>query len=88
VAYAFDCGATTDFSLEVSLLRANKSLPKYKLAPVLYSQHHDYPTTGTSKNVEVSWIDTSHVTVRIAGFEGTPQTKKQDSVQIRLEKLP
>jgi hypothetical protein len=63
VVYNFDCGATTDFSFDVSLLRANEKLPKYKTAKLLYHHYHQVPVPlGNEKNFEVQWLDPVHVT--------------------------
>lgn len=85
--YAFDCGATTDFSLIVSLLDADDSLPKHKTAPVLYSRYHQIPVhSDQGSNFEVSWKSSQEVLVKIAEFDGTPLVK-QDGVIIRFEPL-
>ncbi len=71
VVYKFDCGATTDFSLEVSLLQGSRKLPKYRTANLLYSHYHQRPTNiGAGKNFQVDWIDSSHVVVHVAQFDG------------------
>jgi hypothetical protein len=87
--YNFDCGATTDFSLDVSLLRGDVALPKRRTAKLLYSQYHQKPeANGPNRNFEVVWPDSSHATVRVKGFEGSPITKSEDGVQVRIERLP
>jgi len=89
VVYNFDCGATTSFSLDVSLLRLNQQLPKYRTASLLYDNDRQCPTPyGPDKNFEVQWQDPSHVTVRISGLNNTAKTKHQDGVAVAFENLP
>jgi hypothetical protein len=89
VVYNFDCGATTDFSLDVSLLRADEKLPKYKTAKLLYHHYHQVPVPlGKERNFEVQWLDPSHVTVRVEGLDDTAKSQRQDGVQISFERLP
>jgi hypothetical protein len=83
VVYAFDCGATTDFSLVVSLLGADDHLPKHRTARVLYSHYHQEPSTS---NVRVLWEDSHRVLVKVVGFDGTPLVA-QDDVSVRFEEL-
>jgi hypothetical protein len=88
--YNFDCGATTDFSLDVSLLNARKKVPKYRIPePLLYSNYGQLPQAlGAEKNFNVIWLDATHVTVQIAHYKGEPANRKQDDIEIRLERLP
>jgi hypothetical protein len=81
VIYAFDCGATTDFSLVVSLLDGAEVLPKHRTPNVLYSRYHDEPSPG---EFEVLWQDAHHVTVRLVGYDGEPSAT-EDGVTIRFE---
>jgi hypothetical protein len=83
VVYAFDCGATTDFSLVVSLLGAHDRLPKHRMAPALYSHYHQEPS---GSNIQVIWQDSHDAIVRVEAFDGTP-LKKQDDVSVRFERL-
>lgn len=88
VVYNFDCGATTDFSLDVSLLRANQKLPKYRRADLLYSHYHQRPmSTGVQKNFEILWSDPTHATVRVTDLDGGPKIKHQDGVEISFVSL-
>ena len=82
--YAFDCGATTDFSLVVSLLRADDHVPKHRTARVLYSHYHQGPTPS---NVQVFWRDSNEVLVKVVGFDGAPLVT-QNGVSVRFETLP
>lgn len=82
VVYAFDCGATTDFSLVVSLLGAHDRLPKHRMAPALYSHYHQEPS---GSNIEVIWQDSHDAIVKVEAFDGAP-LKKQDDVSIRFER--
>lgn len=85
VVYAFDCGATTDFSLVVSVLRDGQRLPRHKTALPLYSRYHDCPVaSGPGKNFEVKWIDASRVTVKIAGLEDQMAEKREDGVAVQF----
>ena len=87
VVYAFDCGATTDFSLVVSLLKAQDHLPEHRRAPVLYSHYHQQPiTTWAARNFEVIWQDSHHALVRVEAFDGKPLVQ-QDGVSVRFEPL-
>lgn len=89
VVYNFDCGATTDFSLLVSLLGSKQQLPKNKAANSLYSHYHQLPeANGIRKNFEVQWHDSSHVTVRIASYDGATPIKSQDGVVVSFENWP
>ena len=82
--YSFDCGATTDFSLVVSLLRAGDQVPKHRTARVLYSLYHQKPTRS---NVHVFWRGSAEVLVKVAGFNGAPLVT-HDGVSVRFETLP
>lgn len=87
VVYNFDCGATTDFSLIVSLLDADRRLPKHKALRRLYSHYHQLPiASGSAANFEVIWQDSRHAVVKVKGFDGTPLAE-QDGVSVRFEKL-
>lgn len=89
VVYNFDCGATTDFSLDVSLLRADQELPKYKPSTLLYHRYHQCPTpAGPERNFEVKWEDSRHVTVLVGGLDTAAKTKHQDGVEISFGNLP
>jgi len=88
VVYNFDCGATTDFSLDVSLLHISQRLPKYRTAELLYGHYHQCPTpSGPEKNFEVQWKDPAHVVVRVEGLDNTAKTKKEDGVEVSFENL-
>ena len=87
VVYEFDCGATTDFSLIVSLLGAQEHLPKHRTAPVLYSHYHQQPTISEAgTNFEVIWQDAHHALVKVEAFDGKPLVQ-QDGVSVRFEQL-
>lgn len=81
--YSFDCGATTDFSLVVSLLGAADHVPKHRTARVLYSHYHQEPTPS---DVQVLWRGSKEVLVKVVGFDGAPLVM-QDGVSIRFEAL-
>jgi hypothetical protein len=81
VLYAFDCGATTDFSLIVSLFDSHELLPQHRAKHVLYSRYHDEPSPG---QFEVIWQDAHHALVRLAGYDGRPSVT-EDGVIVRFE---
>lgn len=85
--YGFDCGATTDFSLVVSLLGARDRLPKHRTVSPLYSSYHQEPVaSGSGSNFEVHWQDAHHALVKIEGFTGKPSAQR-DGVSVRFEQL-
>jgi hypothetical protein len=83
VVYNFDCGATTDFSLDVSLLKTNEKLPKHHAAKLIYHRYHQYPTaTGPQKNFDVSWKGPKEVVVQVGrsrGSEHPHPTRRSDN---------
>jgi hypothetical protein len=86
VVYNFDCGATTDFSLNVSLLPADKILPK--AGGNIYSLDHQRPDNRPGfNNFEVYWIDQSHVTVKLVGLGADAKRANLDGVDVSLERL-
>jgi hypothetical protein len=89
VVYNFDCGATTDFSLDVSLLKRNEKLGKHHPAKIIYHHYHQRPmAAGPQQNFDISWQNSNEVVVRVSGFEGHPTTQSQDGVTVRVEQLP
>ena len=87
VVYGFDCGATTDFLLVVSLLGTRDRLPKHRTASPLYSHYHQEPVaSGSGSNFEVIWQDSHNAIVKVEGFDGKPLVE-QDGVTVRFENL-
>ncbi len=88
VVFNFDCGATTDFSLDVSLLKAGQGLPKYKTPRILYGHYRQCPIpAGPQRNFEVEWKDSSHVTVFVEALDATAKTQNQDGVEVSFATL-
>src|SRR6185312_16002147 len=82
VVYAFDCGATTDFSLMVSLFDSHEQFPEHQARHVLYSRYHDEPSPG---EFDVVWRDPHHAVVRLTAYDARPSTT-EDGVTVRFEK--
>jgi hypothetical protein len=81
VVYAFDCGATTDFSLMVSLFNRQEQFPEHRARHVLYSRYHDLPSPD---EFQVIWRDTHHAVVRLTGYDGKPSVT-EDGVTVRFK---
>ena len=77
--YNCDCGALSDFSLNVSLLRANERLPKHKPAKLLYRLYHRLPS-----DFDVKWTDDQHVLVRVPDMKDRAAVREEEGVEVRF----
>jgi hypothetical protein len=61
LVYSSDYGATTDFSLNVSLPGGSDAVLRYRAAQLRYHRYHQFP--GLGRNFDVSWSGPDHITV-------------------------
>src|ERR1019366_8104994 len=90
VVFNWDCGATTDFSFNVSLLSANEALPRDP--GNIYSHNHQCPDQRIGqKNFDVEWRDSSHVNVnvnvKVEGAESRVKNTNRGGVTVSIENL-
>jgi len=87
LVYNADCGATTDFSFNVSLLGAKEKLPRGG-GETLYYRYHDFPDARPERrNFEVHWLNANEVQVRLSSIDGAAFTKSTDGVRVEFERL-
>jgi hypothetical protein len=86
VVFNWDCGATTDFSFNVSLLSASKALSRDP--GNIYSHYHQCPDQRAGqRNFDVEWQDSSHVNVKVEGAESGMRNTDRDGVTVSIENL-
>ena len=88
VVFQRDCGATTGFSTQVSLLPSNKSLPNEGGNVFVVTTDHGKAPAGAwgGPIVEVSWLDDTHLLLRYDKRAGL--SKREESlgnVNVRYE---
>ena len=88
VVFQRDCGATTGFSTQVSLLSSNKSLPNESGNIFVATTDHGNAPAGAwgGPLVEVSWADDTHLFLRYDKRAGL--SKREESlgnVNVRYE---
>jgi hypothetical protein len=87
LVYNADCGATTDFSFNVSLLGAKEKLPRGG-GNTLFYRNHTFPDTRPERrNFDVHWLNANEVQVRVSALDRTFSTSK-DGVMVEFERLP
>jgi hypothetical protein len=87
LVYNFDCGATTDFSFNVTLLGAKEELGRGG-GDTLFYRDHTFPDCRPERqNFDVHWLGANEVQVRVSGINGA-FTKSKDGVKVEFERLP
>lgn len=87
LVYNADCGATTDFSFNVSLLNANEKLPRGGGDTLFYRDHYFPENKPERRNFDVDWLNANEVHVRVSAIDRAFILSK-DGVKVEFERLP
>ena len=92
VVFERDCGATTPFSTQVSVIESDQKLENVPGNAFIGSDDGRAPVTShhTMEKFEVKWLDDSHLLIRYdaRGFSRETNPKIVNNVQIRYEQIP
>jgi hypothetical protein len=89
VLFRRDCGATTGFSTQVSLLRSSDSLPNEpgNVFVIGEDRGRAAPPPGSSPRVRVRWVDARRLHIRYdAGWRVFVADTLVDGIRVRYEK--
>jgi len=92
VVFERDCGATSPFSTQVSILGRDERLENVPGNAFVGSDAGSAPLTdhSTMEKFEVRWLDDDHMLIRYdaRGFSRETDPKIVNNVQVRIEQIP
>lgn len=87
VIYQFDCGATTPFTTQISILKPDEVLP-YSSGNIFSAYRGSWTGSWYGPYAEIAWLDESTLQVSYIGDANvTKRTEKRGSVNIRYVEL-
>lgn len=92
VLFERDCGATTPFSTQVSIIENNQKLENAPGNAFIGSDDGRAPLTNhqTMERLEIKWVDDEHMVIRYDARGSTQETNPKivRNVQVQYEQIP